>query len=309
MKTSDLVLSILILIIFFALFFSSVLGIGLKNIENNWPIYRCNPAVMPFAGFFNQDVTSNFTYCIQNMQTLYMGNLLNPLNYTQGLLGNIVSELTNAIQAVRAFFNKIRNFISEIVTSIMNVFLNILISVQLIIIYTVDLFHKLIGATFTLGHMVRGSNDTSESIWRGPPGETLRAVGSVCFHPDTLVKKKNNTFCKMCELEVGDILKNNSVVRGTMILSNLDDNNKYIEDLYLIPNGECKNEIIVSGSHLIYDKSMSRFIHVKDSHLAKKCDINVDKLNCLITSDHIICLGKNIFHDWEDNNGSKSKNV
>lgn len=309
MKTSDLVLSILILIVFFALFFSSILGIGLKNIENNWPIYRCNPVVMPFAGLFNQDVTSNFTYCIQNMQTLYMGNLLSPLHYTQDLLGNIVNQIADALQAVRAFFNKIRNFITDIVKSIMNVFLNILISVQLIIIYTLDLFHKLVGATFSLGHMVKGSNHTGNSIWKGPPGEALRAVGSVCFHPETIVKKKDNTYCKMCELVVGDVLKNKSIVRGTMKLLNLDDNGKYVEELYSIPNGESDSQVIVSGSHLIYDKSICKFIFVRDSDLAKKCDFNVKELNCLITSDHTIALGKNIFHDWEDNNGSRSKNV
>ena len=44
------------------------------------------------------------------MQQSYMGELLQPVNYTNKLvIGTIGSEITDSVQAVRAFFNKIRN--------------------------------------------------------------------------------------------------------------------------------------------------------------------------------------------------------
>jgi hypothetical protein len=51
--------------------------IQVSNIKENWPLYRCNPIYMPLA----DDVNSNFIYCIQNMQTSYMGYLLQPLTF------------------------------------------------------------------------------------------------------------------------------------------------------------------------------------------------------------------------------------
>ena len=49
------------------------------------------------------------------------------------------------------------------------------------------------------------------------------------------------------------------------------------------------------------------YIHVKDHPKSVKSSTNSQMFICLITSDHTIPLGNYIFHDWEDNNGSPSK--
>jgi len=41
----------------------------------------------------------------------------------------------------------------------------------------------------------------------------------------------------------------------------------------------------------------------------KLYDVPVPELVCLITSNHTIPIGTNIFHDWEDNQGSPSKSI
>ena len=119
---------------------------------------------MPFAKMFNHDVEKNFTYCIQNMQKSYMGELLKPIHYSQELVSETTQDITSAIQDIRAFFNKIRNFISEIVSSIMGVFLNLLIDVQKTILTVIDLFGKLIGVSVVSGHLITSSSDFSESL-------------------------------------------------------------------------------------------------------------------------------------------------
>jgi len=62
MDAYDLISAIIINLVFVGLYFTAVLGIGLKQIENDWPKYRCNPSVMPFAGLFNHDVMQNFSF-------------------------------------------------------------------------------------------------------------------------------------------------------------------------------------------------------------------------------------------------------
>jgi hypothetical protein len=85
MKTADLLNSIFIIIVFIALYVANILAIGKKNIENNWALYRCSPLVMPFANLFGHDTMENFAYCIQNMQTDFMGPLLTPTNYSNAI--------------------------------------------------------------------------------------------------------------------------------------------------------------------------------------------------------------------------------
>ena len=62
--------SILILFIFALLQLTNLLGVGIKHIQNNWSLYRCNPLVIPFSGVFGHDPQETFTYCAQNYKEI-----------------------------------------------------------------------------------------------------------------------------------------------------------------------------------------------------------------------------------------------
>jgi hypothetical protein len=297
MQTSDFLLTIIIIIIFIGLYFINILGVGVQHIKDNWPLYRCNPVVIPFAGMFGKDVGSNFTYCIQNMQQSYMGELLKPIHYATSLLGNIGSEISDALNSVRAFFNKIRNFITHIIQEIMGVFLNLLIGIQRLTINIKDLFAKMMGVLATLLYILSGSIMTMNATWSGPPGQLVRTL---CFHPNTKIQLVDGSIAEMKNLKLGDKLKNQQIVYATMNIYNLDNEGKQIEKLYSLQNGEGE-PVLVTGSHLIFDKSIQDFVCVKDFPGSVETSISTDNLVCLITSDHTIPLGDYIFHDWEDN--------
>ena len=310
MKTSDLSITIFILIVFIILYVFNVLSVGINQIKEDWPMYRCNPVIMPFASIFGQDIVNNFTYCIQSMQGNYMSYLMQPLQYNLNIIGNIVKGLTGAINSVRAFFNNIRNRIIGIVKSIFAVFLNILIEFQRLTINIKDLFNKLIGIMVALMYTLNGSIMTMNSAWSGPPGQLTRAL---CFHPETKLRLKDDTLVCIKDVPLNAVLKNGTIVNAVMHISNLDENGKEIEALYKLKGGEkseqseSESDILVSGSHLVYVPTTKVFDHVENLLEAEKTDIFCDTFTCLITSNHTIPIGKWIFHDWEDNNGSKSK--
>lgn len=312
MKTSDITLTVIIFIIFILLYVFNILSVGIKQISKDWPKYRCNPTIMPFASVFGHDPVSNFTYCIQNMQTNYMGYLMQPLQYNFSVLGGIGGTMTKSINDIRAFINNIRNYITNIVQSIFGVFLNILIEFQRLTINIKDLFGKLIGIMATLMYTLSGSVMTMKSAWDGPPGQLTRAL---CFHPETKIELNDGTFVNMKDLPLNSTLRNNVRVRAVMNISNLDENGKHIEKLYSIKyNKSTKTDtaddtILVSGSHLVYCPESKRFIHVEELRDAVVTDIKCDNFTCLITSDHTIPIGDWVFHDWEDNNGSPAKSL
>ena len=307
MKTSDLSITIFIIIIFVLLYVFNILSVGIKKIQEDWPLYRCNPAVMPFATVFGQDTSKNFTYCIQNMQTNYMSYLMQPMMYNLNIIGNLGANITKSINDVRAFFDKIRTFITSIVGSIFSVFLNILIEFQRITISIKDLFGKLVGIMATLLFTLDDSIKTMNSTWAGPPGQLVRAL---CFHPETKLRLKDNSLVMMKDVPLNAVLKNGTVVNALMHISNLDEKGNYIEALYKVKGGEeSGTDILVSGSHLIYEPITKKFIQVEHLLHAERTDIMCDTFTCLITSNHIIPIGEWIFHDWEDNNGSQSKSI
>jgi hypothetical protein len=180
----------------------------------------------------------------------------------------------------------------------MKYFSTIIIEIQRTTDTIQDLFAKQGAVVLTMLYILDGSIMTMESTWNGPPGRLVRAL---CFHPDTYVKTSKNKILKMKNIKAGQKLKNGQGVIATMKIHNLDEKGNHIERLYSIPGGEKNKPILVTGSHLLYDHNIQNFIHVKDSKDSIPTDIKQTDLVCLITSNHVIPLGTNIFHDWEDN--------
>jgi hypothetical protein len=179
MRSSDISLSLIIILIFVGMYFYNILAIGIKNIQNNWPEYRCNPMVMPFAGTFGHNAVNNFTYCIQNMQMDYMSNLLSPVHYLLSNIGDTSNELMGSIQSIRQFISVLRNFITSIVQSIFGVLLNVLTQVQFLLIKMKDMVSKTVGVVVTMMYILQGGIMTMQSGWNGAPGQMVRTMSKL----------------------------------------------------------------------------------------------------------------------------------
>ena len=151
-----------------------------------------------------------------------------------------------------------------------------------------------------------------QSAWGSPAGGVMRAL---CFMPNTLVKLKNGKIVQMKDLDLGDVLINNSMVCATMQIKNYIGSKKkfsendwqQIESIYKLKGGVANAPILVTGTHLVQHNGL--WIPVKDHPDAVLTNIKTKVLSCLITSDHLIPIGSHIFHDWEDDNGSPSKDL
>ena len=155
---------------------------------------------------------------------------------------------------------------------------------------------KMIGMLTAFMYIMDGSNKTMQSMWNGPPGQLVKALGK-CFHPNTKIKLKNGKIVCMKDIHLGDILENGSRVNAVMKIDNQDK-----EDLYKISSkGTNGEDIFVTGSHLIYDKRQCKYIEVKHySSAVKQTEVKTEWFSCLITDDHFIQIGEELFWDWED---------
>ena len=247
---------------------------------------------MPLA----DDIESNFVYCIQSMQTNMMGTFLQPLTFLTNSMGSMLGGFTDEINSIRAMFDNIRGFISSSIQNVFSIFLNLIIEFQKITIAIKDLMGKTIGILVTFIYVLDGSLLTMQSAWNGPSGQLVRALGK-CFHPETKIKLKDGTIKLMKDVSLGDVLENNSIVDSVMKI----DNKREPVPLYRIPNtGVSGEDILVTGSHLVFDKNLYCFIEVKKYIKSIQSLIPTDYFCCLITHDHKIQIGNEIFWDWED---------
>ena len=302
MNIYDITLTILILLTFIILYLAPILSIGIQNIKKNWVKYRCNPMVLPFAGFFGEDPGTTFTYCIQSTIKDFMGYLLMPIEQTLGVIGSLGGDVTDAINDVRKMMDKIRNFITEIIQTVFGVFLNIMIEVQKLIIRVNDTLGKFMGVMATLLFMLEGSIDSMQSAWAGPPGELVRAL---CFDPKTQLRLRDGRLKEIQDIKLGDVLKNGDIVEGVIQLKNTDKNGNIKESYYCFPKGgENQRHIFVTGSHMVFYKD--DVIPVKQHPAAVLIESTSSPiLYCLRTSTQRIPIGKYLFWDWDDDEVAK----
>jgi hypothetical protein len=165
-----------------------------------------------------------------------------------------------------------------------------------IIIGMRDLFGKTIGTMASLMYIMEGGILTMKSAWNGPSGKLVRALGK-CFHPETKIRLLDGTIKQMQHAGLGDVLENGSTIESVMRIHN----KKNPEFLYELPGCGIDSEtLLVTGSHSVWCTSKKKFIYVRDYHKAKKTDILLDWFSCLITDDHKIGIGNELYWDWED---------
>ena len=328
MKTSDITQVVLVVLVFTGVMFANVASAGIEHVKENWPEYRCNPGIIPFASMFGHDAMTNFSDCISNMQIGSMAFLTAPFSMNMSVLtgdgkglgdggaqwsgggGGLGGSLTGSTGAGRGMFAKIRASLSTITQSVFAVFLNLMIEIQKLFMNMKDLVSKLVGTIATVLFFVKTGVIALVSVWKGPPGQMIKAL---CFDPLTRVALEDGTVTAMRDLEPGSRLRNGARVCAVMDLSNLGERGKPVEAMYRIPGGEGGAHVVVSGSHLVFDPHLRDYVPVReldpDRSGARLDGRACPRLSCLITSDHTVPIGKWVFHDWEDNVGSSSKSI
>jgi len=289
----DVMASFLILLIFGIIFLGLIIAAMAKNIEKNWPKYKCNPIVIPMAGYLGKDAVKNFTECIGDIQGGFMGMFLAPLRYVMSILVGLGATIMESIEQIRVMFKSLVDNIINLFGSILGIFFNIGITFQLLMSNVKDLILKLVGVIYTIGLLISAITITGQSANNGPIGDVIRIFG--CFPNDTKIKLLDGTYKEMSKLSLGDKLVSGGGVHAILKVKG-SERNTY----YKIYSTELKDYIYVTGDHLIKDKSTGKFIPTKQYKDAIKTKNWDNEMCCLVTTNNLIPIGEYIFWDWED---------
>ena len=148
------------LVLTIIVFFSHIYAVTMSNageIKNDWINQRCNPKVIPFAGFINKPENStilqftndNFQYCIQDILKNISGYALEPFGYITSALTEVYNDINNSVNAIRQFIGNLRDDVSNVVHDIMSRIMNIMTPLQIILISIKDSFGKIQGILTT----------------------------------------------------------------------------------------------------------------------------------------------------------------
>jgi len=107
-----------------------------------------------------------------------------------------------------------------------------------------------------------------------------------CFDKNTYIVMNDGTKKRIKNIIVGDVLANNNVVTGKIIVETEGSVMYKLDD------------IIVSNSHMI--KHLDKWISISKHPKAKKCAYGEPYLYCLNTSNKIILVNDYLFSDWDE---------
>jgi len=157
-----------------------MLNTGVQNMQDNWALYRCNPIMMPFAGYIAPDGTTtqdNFSFCIQNIMSSFAPTITQPFSYLQNMTLEMVNSINTSTEKSTDASSSMKSSIGGIFENIYSIFLNVIVEFNIIVIKLIDVQGKITAIIATVLYIMTTVMYTFESMWDGVPGAMIKAIG------------------------------------------------------------------------------------------------------------------------------------
>jgi len=180
----DWLKTIVIILLFGVFSIVKTAGSNLQDIHDNWNLYKCNPAIMPFAGSLappgtNVSTSDNFSYCTQSMMANFAPSITQPFSYLQDMTTQMMGSINDSMAASTSQSASMTDSITNIFSSIYGVFLNVIIEFTVIINKIMDTQAKMSGIISTILFIMTTTQYLFLSMWNGIPGAMIRLFGKL----------------------------------------------------------------------------------------------------------------------------------
>jgi hypothetical protein len=161
----QLFISIVLIFAFCVVTAYFVFDMQLRSIKHNWSTERCKPLIMPLAGIINapNDVdkieyaSQNFSYCTSQFFTSVFEKIVSSFYYITNIIVRVFNSMLEAIDAIRVFFNALKERFIKIVIETLHGIMNFIIPFLNILIKMRDLMNKTEGIFLSIIHVLAGS--------------------------------------------------------------------------------------------------------------------------------------------------------
>ena len=176
MGLGDLGNAFLIVVIFTLIQLFVTVLTSLAQFKKVWNLYKCNPAIMPFATLMGHNPTAIFQECTEETQTSFMSTFLAPIyssleSFSKS--GNVFLEIFDGLQiGLNEQQVQSLNIVGDIGdrVSVFNTNLNkTFITVS-------DTVSKMTGVITIIFYLLQTSVDLGKALNKDMPGSALRAL-------------------------------------------------------------------------------------------------------------------------------------
>ena len=255
-----------------------------KQLQKNWPAYKCKPYVIPIAGWVGPKGTStidNMGGCVKTMAKELFDLFLHPWVTLFDLFKDILKEITMDIQDLRKMIYYIRNTIKNGLVSVANktydAYYRIAVLFKMIKNLLLSIFYVIRALLYVLDYAF----NTLASLWNGSIGGVARFF---CFDPMTPITMCNGTQKMISNIVIGDQLLGGGIVT-TFIKVKKGSSTMF----------DYKG-VKVAGTHLVNE--MGTWKRVDETILAKEIEYGGEWLYCLAVNNNTIWINNIQFADY-----------
>lgn len=282
------ILTVLFLISLILLF---TLG-SLKEITENFPKYRCNPAIMPFAGNFGYDAKDNFNFCLTSIFNIKAAEIFAPIYNLLGGFSDIVKQIVDVALGIRKLFSNFYLGVNSFIRSVRDRIQNVFFTVRMSFLKIHNLMARVYGTMYAVIWM--GTSAMTAGFNLGE-NDLVKFLFEFCFDPKTQIQLKDGSYISISELRIGDELarigNKYPVVTSVFRFSGVKTPMVQIDD------------VVLSNSH--YVKGPNASWMEASSHPSSTIAESLPELVCLNVSGHVFKAGKNLIvadYDEHDTN-------
>ena len=176
MGLGDLGNAYLIVVIFTLIQLFVTVLTSIAQFKKVWSLYKCNPAIMPFATLMGHDPTTIFQECTAETQASFMSTFLAPIYSSLesfSASGNVFLQIFDGLQVglndqQLQSFNIVENIGDRV--SVFNTNLNrTFITVS-------DTISKMSGVVTVIFYLLQTSVDLGQALNKDMPGSILRVL-------------------------------------------------------------------------------------------------------------------------------------
>ncbi len=274
-----------------SLFAFLMFGVNLADVAKNWPKYRCNPLVIPFASFYGYNTSENFNFCVQGLMKNRMGTFTGPF---ATILGSFATSLMIILQSVNSIrlmlatlYGGITKTFQEITTKFQGLISQLAVSrdrTKMMMNRMMSIFYAVVYAG-TAG-MTAGMNFSRTSLFG--------FLNTFCFAPETLITLENGSRIPIKDVQVGMLLKSRATVTAVYQIQADGQSMRKMEGN--------EQTIYVSSNHYIklFGKWLLASDHPKTDPAGNWSGGWARPLICLDTTTHEIEIDGIIFSDYQE---------
>lgn len=275
-------------VVLIVILYTVFIGSGLFEITKNWPKYRCNPLVMPFASLFGHDSTENFNYCMKNIFNMNASAVLGPLYGMMANFTDVVGTVSNVANSFRFLIANLLHGMERLMSSFRDRFRDILFSVRLSFMKIQSLMGRLYSTFYAIIYMGLSGLTAANNLANN---DLVKFILEFCFDPATPIMKNDGSIVPLSNLRIGDKL---AEVNGTVPV---------VTSVFVFDGTGTKmvrlHDTVVSAKHFVFYDALGIWIEAEDHPDAVPAP-SIPFLFCLNTSTHTLKIGETIFSDYDE---------